>query len=129
ETIVRKEKDGIHKAVYSLLTWLLEQDSSVLQAFWNNLSKEYNQESYPKLQNLFASLPKGLGFRSSSIRSPRPELQRQTHLSRKRGIGEKQLALGAQNYGKKALHVRSGGKGKPLRKTDSTSVSQLSVNK
>lgn len=53
------DKDGIHKAVYSLLTWLLEQDSSILQAFWNNLSKEYNQESYPKLQNLFANLPKG----------------------------------------------------------------------
>lgn len=59
ETLERKQKDGIHKAVYSLLTWLLEQDSSVLQAFWSNLSKEYNQESYPKLQNLFANLPKG----------------------------------------------------------------------
>ncbi|XP_053363777.1 autoimmune regulator [Clarias gariepinus] len=129
ETIERKEKDGIHKAMYSLLTWLLEQDSPVLQAFWNNLSKEYNKESYPKLQNLFASLPKGLSLESRSIRSPRPELQSQTHLSRKRGVGEKQLALRAQNYGKKALHIRSGGKGKPLRKTDSTSVSQLSVNK
>lgn len=59
ETLERKNTDGIHKAMYSLLTWLLEQNSSVLQAFWNNLSKEYNQESYPKLQNLFANLPKG----------------------------------------------------------------------
>ncbi|XP_053543308.1 autoimmune regulator isoform X1 [Ictalurus punctatus] len=128
ETLERKKKDGIHKAVYSLLTWLLEQDSSVLQAFWSNLSKEYNQESYPKLQNLFANLPKGLSLGSRPVRSPRPELQSRTHPSRKRGIGGKQLALRAQNYGKKALHIRSGGKGKPPRKADSASLSQVSVS-
>ncbi|KAK3560780.1 hypothetical protein QTP86_019473 [Hemibagrus guttatus] len=104
ETLERKNTDGIHKAVYSLLTWLLEQDSSILLAFWNNLSKEYNQESYPKLQNIFANLPKAL--RSGS--RPRPELQSRTHPSKKRGMGEKQLALPAQNYGKKALQIRSG---------------------
>ncbi|KAG7321568.1 hypothetical protein KOW79_014426 [Hemibagrus wyckioides] len=123
ETLERMNKDGIHKAVYSLVTWLLEQDTSILQAFWNNISKEYNQESYPKLQNLFANLPKAL--RSGS--RPRPELQNRTP-SKKRGMGEKQLVLSAQNYGKKALQIRSGGKGKPLRKTDNASLSQVSLS-
>ncbi|GAA6086361.1 autoimmune regulator [Tachysurus ichikawai] len=128
ETMERKNKDGIHKAVYSLLTWLLEQDLTILQAFWNNLSKEYNQESYPKLQNLFANLPKGLRSGRRSVKSPKPELQSRAHHSRKRGMGDKQLVLPAQNYGKKVLQIRSGGKAKPLRKTDSASLSQLSLS-
>lgn len=59
ETLERKKKDGINKAVYSLLTLLLDRDSAILQAFWNNLCKEYNKESYPKLETLFMNLPKG----------------------------------------------------------------------
>ncbi|XP_046718427.1 autoimmune regulator [Silurus meridionalis] len=128
ETLSRKKKDGIHKAVYSLLTWLLEQNSSVLQAFWNILSKEYNQESYPKLQNLFANLPEGLSLGMRRVRSPPLELQNRTQTSRKRTIGDKQLPLRSPSYGKKALHIRSVGKGKPLRKTDSASLSQVSVS-
>lgn len=59
ETLERKKKDGIHKAVYSLLTLLLDQDATVLQAFWSNLCKEYNKDCYPKLETLFMNLPKG----------------------------------------------------------------------
>uniref|UniRef100_A0A3B4BYZ5 Autoimmune regulator n=1 Tax=Pygocentrus nattereri TaxID=42514 RepID=A0A3B4BYZ5_PYGNA len=129
ETLERKKKDGIHKAVYSLLTWLLEQDTSVIQAFWDNLSKEYNQESYPKLQSLFANLPKGLRLGSRAARSPRLELQIQSQLGRKRGLREKQLTHRPHHYSKRALQPSSGGKGKPVRKTDSTSLSQVSVSK
>ncbi|TSK49618.1 Autoimmune regulator [Bagarius yarrelli] len=129
ETLERRNKDGIHKAVYSLLTWLLKQDYSVLQAFWKILSKKYNQESYPKLQNLFDNLPKGLRSECRTIRSPRSELQIRTHPNRKRGLGEKQLALSGQNCGKKTLPIRSGGgKGKPPKKTDSPSLSQVSLS-
>ncbi|KAL7832348.1 hypothetical protein AOLI_G00298960 [Acnodon oligacanthus] len=108
ETLERKKKDGIHKAVYSLLTWLLEQDTTVLQAFWDNLSKEYNQESYPKLQSLFANLPKGLRLRSRAARSPRLELQIQGQLGRKRGLREKQLTHRPHHYSKRALQPSSG---------------------
>ncbi|XP_066542866.1 autoimmune regulator [Hoplias malabaricus] len=127
ETLERKKKDGIHKAVYSLLTWLLEQDFSVLQAFWENLSKEYNQESYPKLQKLFTNLPRGLRAGSRSEQSPRLELQVRGQSSRKR-LGEKQLSHHPQHCSKRALQASSGSKGKSLRKTDSTSLSQVSVS-
>ncbi|KAI4877695.1 hypothetical protein NFI96_025638, partial [Prochilodus magdalenae] len=131
ETLERKKKDGIHKAVYSLLTWLLDQDTSVLQAFWENLSKEYNQESYPKLQNLFTNLPKGLRLGSRAARSSGLELQirGQPAGSKKRGLGERQLTHRPQHYSKKALQPSSGSKGKSVRKTDSTSLSQVSVSK
>lgn len=42
--------------MYSLLSWLLEQRRSTMQAFWSNLSKEYNLDSYPKLQTLLTNL-------------------------------------------------------------------------
>lgn len=42
--------------MYSLLSWLLEQRRSTIQAFWSNLSKEYNLDSYPKLQTLLTNL-------------------------------------------------------------------------
>ncbi|XP_061151689.1 autoimmune regulator [Syngnathus typhle] len=45
-------RDGIHKAMYSLLSWVLEQSTSTIKAFWRNLNKAYNLDSYPKLQAL-----------------------------------------------------------------------------
>ncbi|XP_030630588.1 autoimmune regulator [Chanos chanos] len=128
ETLEKKKKDGIHKAVYSLLTWLLDQEMSVIQAFWNILSKEYNQESYPKLQGLFSSLPKGLRQGSRSFASPRAELQSRGQPGKKRGAGEKHLTQRPHPYNKKTVHTSSGSKGKALRKTDSTAVSQMTGN-
>ncbi len=52
----KEGREGIHKAMYSLLSWVLEQSRSTIQAFWSNLSKDYNLDSYPKLQALFANL-------------------------------------------------------------------------
>ncbi|XP_076832804.1 autoimmune regulator [Brachyhypopomus gauderio] len=124
ETLERKRKDGVHKAVYSLLSWLLEQNNSVLHAFWVNLAKDYNQESYPKLQSLFASLPKGMKMETKTSR----ELQSRAVASRKRGLGEKQLTHRSNQYTKRAMQASSGGKGKSLRKSDSASLSQISVN-
>ncbi|XP_051990884.1 autoimmune regulator-like [Xyrauchen texanus] len=57
ETLEQKKKDGIHKAVYFLLTLLLDQDAAVLKAFWSNLYKKYNKECYPKLETLLMNLP------------------------------------------------------------------------
>ncbi|XP_049603420.1 autoimmune regulator isoform X1 [Syngnathus scovelli] len=38
--------------MYSLLSWVLEQSASTIKAFWRNLNKAYNLDSYPKLQAL-----------------------------------------------------------------------------
>uniref|UniRef100_A0AAQ4NNT5 Autoimmune regulator n=1 Tax=Gasterosteus aculeatus aculeatus TaxID=481459 RepID=A0AAQ4NNT5_GASAC len=56
DTLEKEGREGIHKAMYSLLSWLLEQRRSTIQAFWSNLSKDYNLDSYPKLQTLLTKL-------------------------------------------------------------------------
>uniref|UniRef100_A0A673B9S8 Autoimmune regulator n=1 Tax=Sphaeramia orbicularis TaxID=375764 RepID=A0A673B9S8_9TELE len=56
ETLEKEGREGIHKAIYCLLTWVLEQDRSTIQAFWSNLTKDYNVDSYPKLQTLLRKL-------------------------------------------------------------------------
>uniref|UniRef100_A0A3B3VXH9 HSR domain-containing protein n=1 Tax=Poecilia latipinna TaxID=48699 RepID=A0A3B3VXH9_9TELE len=56
DTLKKEGSEGIHKAMYSLLSWLIEQSRSTLQAFWSNLSKDYNMDSYPKLKALLANL-------------------------------------------------------------------------
>lgn len=45
--------------MYSLLSWVLQQRRSVIRAFWSNLFKDYNLDSYPKLQKLITNLPSG----------------------------------------------------------------------
>uniref|UniRef100_A0A8C8F8Q1 Autoimmune regulator n=1 Tax=Oncorhynchus tshawytscha TaxID=74940 RepID=A0A8C8F8Q1_ONCTS len=70
DTLEREGREGIHKAMYSLLSWLLEQNRTTIQAFWTNLAKDYNQHSYPRLQALLTSI------------------QPESH-SRKRGLGER----------------------------------------
>ncbi|XP_071376907.1 autoimmune regulator [Centroberyx affinis] len=56
DTLEREGKEGIHKAMYSLLSWVLEQSRSTIQAFWSSLTKDYNLDSYPKLQALLTNL-------------------------------------------------------------------------
>uniref|UniRef100_A0A667WV53 Autoimmune regulator n=1 Tax=Myripristis murdjan TaxID=586833 RepID=A0A667WV53_9TELE len=57
DTLERQGREGIHKAMYSLLSWVLEQSRSTIQAFWSSLTKDYNLDSYPKLQALLSNLP------------------------------------------------------------------------
>ncbi|XP_030608776.1 autoimmune regulator [Archocentrus centrarchus] len=56
DTLEKESREGIHKAMYSLVSWVLEQSRSTVQAFLNNLSKEYNLDSYPRLQTLLTNL-------------------------------------------------------------------------
>ncbi|KAM7379322.1 hypothetical protein PAMP_004885 [Pampus punctatissimus] len=56
DTLEKEGREGIHKAMYSLLSWVLEQSRSTIQAFWSNLTKDYNLDSYPKLQTLLTNL-------------------------------------------------------------------------
>ncbi|XP_028327891.1 autoimmune regulator [Gouania willdenowi] len=69
DTLERESREGIHKAMYSLLCWVLEQNTSTIRAFWNNLSKDYNLESYPKIKLLltnFNSIENGAAQRKHS---------------------------------------------------------------
>lgn len=59
DTLEKESREGIHKAMYSLLSWVLQQRRSIIRAFWSNLSKDYNLDSYPKLQKLITNLPSG----------------------------------------------------------------------
>lgn len=65
DTLEKESKEGIHKAMYSLLSWVLQQRRSIIRAFWSNLSKDYNLDSYPKLQKLITNLPSGTSARGN----------------------------------------------------------------
>uniref|UniRef100_A0A3Q1IC90 HSR domain-containing protein n=1 Tax=Anabas testudineus TaxID=64144 RepID=A0A3Q1IC90_ANATE len=56
DTLEKEGREGIHKAMYSLLSWILQQSRATVQAFWSNMTKDYNQDSYPKLQTLLTHL-------------------------------------------------------------------------
>ncbi|XP_026062288.1 autoimmune regulator [Carassius auratus] len=128
ETLEQTKKDGIHKAVYSLLTLILDQDATVLQGFWSNLCKEYNKECYPKLETLFMNLPKGLKQVARHSGNPRILLQVRSQSGKKRGVAEKPMThRPSHHHTKKALTSSSGSKGKPMRKTDGAALSQVSV--
>ncbi|XP_078265924.1 autoimmune regulator [Rhinoraja longicauda] len=60
ETLQLKEQKGSNKAVYAVLTWLLEKSNSSIREFWRNLFKDYNLERYPKLQPVYQSFSKDL---------------------------------------------------------------------
>ncbi|XP_064869966.1 autoimmune regulator [Oncorhynchus nerka] len=88
DTLEREGREGIHKAMYSLLSWLLEQSRTTIQAFWTNLAKDYNQHSYPRLQALLTSIQPGSEMVGSKQGKRSPRGSRESH-SRKRGLGER----------------------------------------
>lgn len=67
DTLEKESREGIHKAMYSLLSWVLEQRRSIIRAFWSNLSKDYNLDSYPKLHKLIANLPCSTSARANTL--------------------------------------------------------------
>ncbi|XP_070292890.1 autoimmune regulator [Salvelinus sp. IW2-2015] len=88
ETLEREGREGIHKAMYSLLSRLLEQSRTTIQAFWTNLAKDYNQHSYPRLQALLTSIQPGREMVGSKQGKRSPRGSRESH-SRKRSLGER----------------------------------------
>nr|XP_023678034.1 autoimmune regulator isoform X1 [Paramormyrops kingsleyae]XP_023678035.1 autoimmune regulator isoform X1 [Paramormyrops kingsleyae] len=128
ETLEQKRREGIHKAVYSLLTWLLDREAHVIQAFWNNLSKEYNQERYPKLQSLFVGLRQDRESLSSrhgkkSSGGSRLSVQPPAPLGRKRSPERGQRAQ-HPHHSKHQRITGPGTKPKSVRKTESADVSR-----
>ncbi|KAL6104546.1 aire [Pungitius sinensis] len=88
DTLEKEGREGIHKAMYSLLSWVLEQRRSTIQAFWSNLSKDYNLDSYPKLQTLLTKLQSrqdaasSRAERSSSGSLKTPHIKKRNHRER-----------------------------------------------
>uniref|UniRef100_A0A8C6M4L8 Autoimmune regulator n=1 Tax=Nothobranchius furzeri TaxID=105023 RepID=A0A8C6M4L8_NOTFU len=71
DTLEKESSEGIHKAVYFLLSWVLEQSMPTIRAFWSNLSKDYNADSYPRLQNLLHFfIFKSIGLSRKCIKVP-----------------------------------------------------------
>ncbi|KAK5859959.1 hypothetical protein PBY51_021474 [Eleginops maclovinus] len=89
DTLEKEGSEGIHKAMYSLLSWVLEQSRSTIQAFWSNLSKEYNLDSYPKLQTLLTNLHSkwdaadARGEKKSSKNTKTSHIKKRSHEDRK----------------------------------------------
>ncbi|XP_067850853.1 autoimmune regulator [Heptranchias perlo] len=67
ETLQLKEQKGSNKAVYAVLTWLLEKSNVSISEFWKNLFKDYNLERYPKLQPVYHSFPKGISKKGIKV--------------------------------------------------------------
>ncbi|KAM8851060.1 autoimmune regulator isoform 2-T2 [Spinachia spinachia] len=90
DTLEKEGREGIHKAMYSLLSWVLEQRRSTIQAFWSNLSKDYNLGSYPKLQTLLTKLQSrqeaasSRAERSSSGGLKTPHIKKRNHREREK---------------------------------------------
>ncbi|XP_024129495.1 autoimmune regulator isoform X2 [Oryzias melastigma] len=84
--------------MYSLLSWVLERSKSTIQSFWSNLSKDYNTESYPKLQTLLANLHSRCNTASSKTEN------------RSSGV----------SHGKKRSHENTGTNSRYLAKTSTT---------
>ncbi|TKS79835.1 Ras-related protein [Collichthys lucidus] len=88
DTLEKEDREGIHKALYSLLSWILEQSRSTVQAFWSNLSKDYNLDSYPKLQTLLTNLHSrrdtagSRGEKKSSGGHKTPHMKKRSHEDR-----------------------------------------------
>ncbi|NXT19080.1 AIRE regulator, partial [Syrrhaptes paradoxus] len=58
ETLVQTEREGCHRAVHALLTWLLGCDTAALRDFWAVLFKDYNLERYTRLRPLRGAFPR-----------------------------------------------------------------------
>uniref|UniRef100_A0A3B4FUJ3 Autoimmune regulator n=1 Tax=Pundamilia nyererei TaxID=303518 RepID=A0A3B4FUJ3_9CICH len=92
ETLEKEAREGIHKAMYSLLSWVLEQSRSTVQAFLNNLSKDYNLDSYPRLQTLLTNLD------SRSKHENRPSGGHKPPHSKKRSHADRELSSQRSQY-------------------------------
>ncbi|XP_041697288.2 autoimmune regulator [Coregonus clupeaformis] len=122
DTLDREGREGIHKAMYSLLSWLLEQSRTTIQAFWTNLAKDYNQDSYPRLQALLTSIQPGREKVGSKQGKRSPRGSRESH-SRKRSLGERHHPHHSQHHSKS-------GKVKSVRKSEGAAVvSQIPAGK
>ncbi|MBN3286833.1 AIRE regulator, partial [Polyodon spathula] len=131
ETLDYKKREGIHKAIYSVLTWLLGKEFPTIQDFWRTLFKEYNLERYPKLQSIQASFPKDLSMSSlkrsrKTQRSPNPPQLPRAPPAKRRPPEEVEPAL-PSSQSKNTTNPGTLVKAKSIRKADGPEVSRMPV--
>ncbi|KAL7990748.1 hypothetical protein Chor_014178 [Crotalus horridus] len=97
DTLHLKETEGCHRAFYTMLTWLLNQDLSSIEDFWRVLFKEYNLERYSKLQSIWNSFPKDMDFsrhrRTKKLGINNPKIVTQHKSQGKRKMTEEKDSL------------------------------------
>uniref|UniRef100_A0A8C7VBK9 Autoimmune regulator n=1 Tax=Oncorhynchus mykiss TaxID=8022 RepID=A0A8C7VBK9_ONCMY len=134
DQILKEGREGIHKAMYSLLSWLLEQSRTTIQAFWTNLAKDYNQHSYPRLQALLTSIQPGqlcIAPRTSRSQPATTEPGREPRVSG----GTTSTAMKTQVFLNQAHYtcfgvIVPGGKVKSVKKSEGAAVvSQIPTGK
>ncbi|XP_063162198.1 autoimmune regulator, partial [Candoia aspera] len=126
DTLHLKETEGCHKAFYTMLTWLLNQNLSSIEDFWRVLFKEYNLERYSKLQSIWSSFPKDMDFsrhrRAKKFAiSPKVVTQHKSQGKRKMTEERDPLQL-TQPSGKTDPHLGSFPKAKAVRKSENAEV-------
>ncbi|XP_024908178.1 autoimmune regulator [Cynoglossus semilaevis] len=83
DILEKDRREGTHKAMYSLLSWLLDQSRSTIQAFWSNMTKDYNLDSYPRLQKLLSHLDTSSRSGKKSSRCDKvPQVKKRSHEGR-----------------------------------------------
>ncbi|XP_032080730.1 autoimmune regulator-like [Thamnophis elegans] len=127
DTLHLKETEGCHRAFYTMLTWLLNQDLSSIEDFWRVLFKEYNLERYSKLQSIWSSFPKDMDFgkhRKTKKVAISPKTVAQHKSQGKRKIEEKDPLQLTQPSGKIDPHLGSLPKTKAVKKSENAEVQQ-----
>ncbi|KAM6918220.1 autoimmune regulator [Xenentodon cancila] len=138
ETLDKEGREGIHKAMYSLLSWVLQQSRSTIQTFWSNLFKDYNVESYPKLKTLLANLHSRRDAASSKSENKSsgglkvPHSKKRSHENRRANSQHSEyLAKTSEGAGSKVklYRVKSEAQAPQLSSGNSNSVASHSVSK
>ncbi|XP_070801424.1 autoimmune regulator [Pituophis catenifer annectens] len=127
DTLHLKETEGCHRAFYTMLTWLLNQDLASIEDFWRVLFKEYNLERYSKLQSIWSSFPKDMDFgkhRKTKKVAISPKTVTQHKSQGKRKIEEKDPLQLTQPSGKIDLHFGPLPKTKTVKKSENAEVQQ-----
>ncbi|KAM9002846.1 autoimmune regulator [Sarcophilus harrisii] len=124
ETQSLGEKDGCHKALHALLSWLLGRDSASIRAFWAVLFKDYNLERYGRLQAIHSSFPKDVDLsRGHKGRRPPASLKVSSTYrlpGKRKGLEEKEAPQPASQAPRGASSPGPPHKVKPPRKPENS---------
>ncbi|XP_074076961.1 autoimmune regulator [Macrotis lagotis] len=122
ETQSLRERDGCHKALHTLLSWLLGRDSASIRGFWTVLFKDYNLERYGRLQAIRSSFPKDVDLsRGSKGRRPPASLKVSSNhrlQGKRKGLEEKEAPQPASQSLKCASSPGPPQKVKPPKKSE-----------
>ncbi|KAK7945643.1 hypothetical protein WMY93_001371 [Mugilogobius chulae] len=129
ESLEKQAGEGIHKAMHSLVSWVLEQSRSTVEDFWKCLNKDYNLDSYPSLRTLLANLKRRMETPTSSLETistgSHNKRTKRTHENRKAAT---KVHNQYSHYQAKTTD-KSGGKVKLLRVKNEVLSQQSSVNR